>query len=357
MPKTFIIAEAGVNHNGRVALAEEMIEIALAAGADAIKFQTFRASKVISRIAPKAQYQLRTTDASESQVEMVRKLELSAEDHIRLNAYCRNKGIQFLSSPFDLDSLEFLVNRLAVPRLKIASGEITNAPLLLAAATSGKPVILSTGMSTLGDIEAALGVLAYGYGTRKQSPSINAFRQAYQSGAGREALERNVVLLHCTTEYPAPFSDVNLFAIDTIHQAFGLPVGFSDHTDGISAGLAAVARGAVILEKHFTMDRTMTGPDHKASLDPTGLKELVRCVREVELSLGSPLKMPAKSEMKNIAIARKSLVARRDIKFGEAYTEQNLDVKRPGSGISPFFYWERLGQTATQDIQEDELIR
>ncbi len=356
MPSTYIIAEAGVNHNGSLDRALAMIDVAAEAGADAVKFQTFRSEAVISRNAAKAEYQVRNTGENESQLEMVKKLELDFSAHEQLLARCRAKHIQFLSTPFDLPSVETLVKGLGLDRIKIASGEITNAPLLLRVAQTGASVILSTGMSTLGDVEDALGVLAFGYLGRKGACSKVGFQQAFQSAEGQQRLGEKVILLHCTTEYPAPFDDVNLRAMETLAAAFGLPVGLSDHTTGYSVPLAATARGAVAVEKHFTLDRNLAGPDHKASLEPPELAAMVRAIREVERALGSARKLVAASEVKNQAIARKSLVAAARIRAGEPFTTENLTSKRPGNGISPMCYWQLLGRCASRDYEYDELI-
>ena len=350
-----IIAEAGVNHNGSLAMAKQLIDAAADAGADAVKFQTFKSEKLVSRFAPKAKYQEQTT-GSGSQLEMLRRLELSEDDHRSLLDYSQRKSIQFLSTPFDHESLEFLVGTLNLPRIKIGSGDLTNAPVLLAVARSGKPLILSTGMSTLQEVESALQVLAFGYAPTLGKPSLDAFRKAFASGAGRDAMSSKVVLLHCTTEYPAPFDEVNLRAMDTLATTFGLPVGFSDHTPGIAVSIAAVARGASVIEKHFTLDRNLPGPDHRASLQPDELKAMVLAIRQVEKSLGSSTKAPSPSEIGNKAVARKSLVAAREIRKGELFTDENLTVKRPGSGISPSHFWEYLGKPANRDFSADELL-
>ncbi len=352
-----IIAEAGVNHNGSFDLAIEMIDAAAEAGADAVKFQSFKADKLVCRHAPKAAYQLKTTGADESQFEMIKKLELNEEAHRLLMDRCEVLGIQFLSTPFDMESLDLLNRRLDLPRLKLPSGEITNAPLLLEAARSGKQIILSTGMSTLADIENALGVLAFGYASPlEMAPSPAAFREAYRSPAGQEALMRKVVLLHCTTEYPAPFEEVNLRAMKTLRHAFALPVGYSDHTTGIAVPIAAAACGAVIIEKHFTLDRNLPGPDHKASLAPRELAEMVKAIRQVEQAMGSGYKTPAPSETKNIDVARKRLVAETSIRKGDLFTETNVTMKRPGNGTSPFLFWDILGKWAERDFEPDEAI-
>jgi N-acetylneuraminate synthase len=356
MPNTYIIAEAGVNHNGSLERALALVDAAAEAGADAVKFQTFKAEAVISRYAAKAEYQLKATDESESQLEMAKKLELDLSAHRQLVQRCKARKIQFLSTPFDLSSVDMLVKDLKVLRIKVPSGEITNGPLLLRVAQSGLPVILSSGMSTLGDIEDALAVLAFGYLQSDEVPSIVGYRQALLSAGGQRQLQEKVTLLHCTTEYPAPFDDVNLLAIDTMANAFGLPVGLSDHTVGYSVAIAAVARGAVVIEKHFTLDRNLPGPDHKASLEPDELAAMVKAVREVEASLGSPRKLVAASEAKNQDIARKSLVAAVPIRAGERFTLENLTSKRPGNGISPMYYWQVLGSCASRDYESDELI-
>jgi len=354
--RAFIIAEAGVNHNGSLDLAHRLVEAAASAGADAVKFQTFRADALVSRTAPKARYQLRTTAEAESQHEMIRRLELDAAAHEQLVSHCAQAGIEFLSTPFDAASLDMLVVRLGISRIKISSGDITNAPFLLQVARTGKPVILSTGMSTLGEVESALGVLAFGFTGESATPSPGRFEAAFASAVGQEALRSRVVLLHCTTEYPAPFAEVNLRAMDTLASAFGLPAGYSDHTRGISVAIAAAARGAAVIEKHFTLDRAMPGPDHAASLQPDELTQLVQSIREVEAALGSPLKHPTDSEMGNRAVARKSLVAARDIRKGEVFSPETLGVKRPGDGLSPFRYWEWLGRPAGRDFASDEGI-
>jgi len=354
--RAYIVAEAGVNHDGSLRQAIELVDIAAKARADAVKFQSFKTSNVITRRAPKADYQKSRTGAGESQYEMVKKLELSEADHLRLRDHCRKRKIHFLSTPFDFWSLDLLVRKCRVERIKIASGEITNAPLLLRAAQSGKKIILSTGMSTLGEVESALGVLAFGYLGSSSRPSSAGFRASFCSDLGQRLLRERVTLLHCTTEYPAPFEDVNLRAMDTLATAFGLPVGFSDHTRGLAVPIAAVARGAELIEKHFTIDRGLPGPDHQASLEPEELIDLVRSIRHVEKALGRSVKAPAGAEVKNRTIARKSLVASRRIRKGEVFTARNIAAKRPGGGISPMRYWEVVGLKATRDYDADEAI-
>ena len=355
--KTFIIAEAGVNHNGSIKMACALIDVAAAAGADAVKFQTFKATEVISRHAPKADYQKLTTSDSESQLEMVQKLELSEADHRVLINHAKTKKIEFLSTPFDLPSLRLLTGRFELSTIKIPSGEITNAPFLLEVARTGRKVILSTGMSTLGEVETALGVLAFGYKIdRDAKPGPNAFLIVFASDAGQAALRECVSLLHCTTEYPAPYAEVNLKAMDTLANAFGLPVGLSDHTMGIHIPIAAVALGAKIIEKHFTLDKSLPGPDHAASLEPTELEQMVKAIREVEMALGNGVKRPTACEMKNRDIVRKSLVAAKPVLAGHVLGTEDIAIKRPGTGLSPMSYWDHLGSQAGRDYSVDEML-
>ena len=352
----YIIAEAGVNHNGSMETARKLIDVAAEAGADAVKFQTFQAEKLVSKFSPKADYQIKSTDPKQSQLQMLKNLQLGESQHRELSAYCQSLNIAFISSPFDQESLKLLVNGLNVSCLKIATGEITNAPLLFQAGCTGKKIILSTGMSTLGEVELSLGILALAYIRPDEPPSLELCRQAYASVEGQSMLKEKVILLHCTTEYPAPLAEVNLYAMDTLKLAFGLEVGFSDHTQGIAVPIAAVARGAVVIEKHFTLDKKLPGPDHQASLEPDELKAMVKAIRQVELALGSGIKMPSPSESKNRAIVRKSLVVARTIGKGEVFTEENLAIKRPGTGASPLYYWELLGKKAARDYATDELV-
>jgi N-acetylneuraminate synthase len=353
-----IIAEAGVNHNGSMDLARQLIDVAAAAGADAVKFQTFRSEAVISRAAKKAEYQVTNTGSDETQLDMVRKLELGVEEHRALIAHANARRIQFLSTPFDIESLDVLVNTFDLPQLKIPSGEITNLPLLLAAGRSGRPLIVSTGMATLGEVEQTLATLAFAMTAgRGERPTAAAMKAALLSADGQRMLSERISLLHCTTEYPAPVSEVNLRAMQTMRTAFGLPVGYSDHTEGIHVSVAAVALGATIIEKHFTLDRTLPGPDHVASLEPDELKALVRAIRDIEQTLGDGLKRPSPSELKNIAVARKSLVAAVDIPAGATFTPANLTTKRPGYGVSAMRYDEFLGRSATRAYAADELIQ
>lgn len=328
--KTFIIAEAGVNHNGSFELAKQLIDKAVWAGVDCIKFQTFNSKNLVSAQAQKAEYQKKTTDSNESQLDMLKKLELSHEQFRELQIYCDQKGILFLSTPFDLESIDFLAE-LGVKTWKIPSGEITNYPFLRAIAKRKETVIMSTGMCTLEEVRDAVQVLKK-FGTT------------------------DITLLHCTTEYPAPYDSVNLNAMLTLKKEFCFNVGYSDHTNGIEIPVAAVAMGASVIEKHFTLDKNMEGPDHKASLEPDELKQMVQSIRNVESALGDGAKQPSEAEKKNIAIARKSIVARCDIKKGESFTETNLTAKRPGNGISPMKWNEVLGKVAKKDFSVDELI-
>ena len=325
-----IIAEAGVNHNGSLDLALKMVDEAKRAGADIVKFQTAIPEKVISKYADKAEYQKKTTGNEESQLEMCKRIHLKLSDYDIIKKYCEEVGIEFLSTPFDLESIDYL-EKLGIRLWKIPSGEITNLPYLIKIAKTGKPVIMSTGMSELNEVEEAVNVLKKG-------------------GAGE------ITLLHCTTEYPAPFESVNLRAMNTLREKFGTKVGYSDHTVGFEAAVAAVVLGASVIEKHFTLNHNMEGPDHKASLEPEEFEVMVNNIRLIEKALGDGVKQPAEAEKKNIAIARKSIVAAKDIKKGEVLTEDNITVKRPGNGISPMRWFEVLGTEAVRDFGEDELI-
>jgi N-acetylneuraminate synthase len=350
-----VIAEAGVNHDGSPDRALEMVETAARAGADVVKFQTFKAERIASPHAPKAGYQKRGTPAGETQLEMLKRLELGGEAHRLLLDRCSQLGVEFLSTPFDLESLRLLLD-FGVSRLKLPSGEITNGPLLLEAARSGLPLIVSTGMSTLGEVEAALGALAFGCLDATERPCPEAFARALADPEGQRLLLERVTLLHCTTEYPAPFEAVNLLAMDTLGAAFGLPVGYSDHTTGIAVALAAAARGAVAVEKHFTLDKNLPGPDHAASLDPAELQALVQGVRQVRAALGSALKIAAPCELANRSVARKSLAAARAVRSGSVLSPEDIAVVRPGTGRPPMDYWRLLGTPAPRDYQPGELL-
>ena len=332
MSKVFIIAEAGVNHNGSLELAKKLIDSAVEARADAVKFQTFKADKLLSKCAQKADYQKQATSVDETQYEMIKKLELDQNAHRALINYCKDKGIMFLSTPFDHNSIDLLIS-FEMPIFKIPSGEITNLPYLRHIGRLDKEVILSTGMSNLNEVRDALEVLIKA-GTSKVK----------------------ITVLHATTEYPCPIDEVNLRAMQTIKNVFDVKVGYSDHTQGIEVPIAAVAMGACVIEKHFTLDRSMEGPDHKASLEPDELRAMVQAIRYIENALGDGIKMPSMSELKNIPIARKSILASRSIQKGEAFSDNNLIVKRPGNGISPMRWDEIIGHKATRNFLADDLI-
>lgn len=333
MPKVFIIAEAGVNHNGSLSIAKKMIDAAADAGADAIKFQSFHAESLVSKFAPKAGYQKQTTGRDGNQLEMIKRLELSQEAHKELIRHCRKKKVIFISSAFDLESIDLLVH-LEQKTFKIPSGEITNLPYLRKIGSLDKKIILSTGMSSLSEVKDALNVLIKS-GTKK----------------------KNIVVLHCNTEYPTPFKDANLLAMVTMKNTLGVSVGYSDHTLGMEIVLAAIALGASVIEKHLTLDKNMTGPDHRASLEPDELKQMIKAVRNVEEAMGSGVKQPSPSERDNINVVRKSIVARVSIKKGEHFTEKNITVKRPGTGISPMRWDFLVDKIAKKNFYQDELIR
>lgn len=331
MSNVFIIAEAGVNHNGSLEIAKKLIDVAVEANVDVIKFQTFRSENLVCKNAKKADYQKKTTLKDESQLEMLKKLELDVKAHKILSDYCKSKDIMFLSTAFDLDSID-LLNELGLEMFKIPSGEITNYPYLKKIGELKKKVILSTGMSYLNEVEEAVRIL-------------------------KESGTKDITVLHCNTEYPTPIEDVNLKAMDTIKEKLNVNVGYSDHTLGIEVSIAAVAMGAKVIEKHFTLDKTMEGPDHKASLEPNELKEMVTSIRNIEKAIGNGIKEPSKSEIKNLQTARKSIVANKYIKKGEKFTEENLTCKRPGNGISPMKWESIIGRIANRDFKEDELVQ
>jgi len=353
--KTYIIAEAGVNHNGSLDLAYQLIDVAVASKADAVKFQTFRADHLVTKAAAKAEYQKNLGPNGETQYEMLKRLELSYAYHHELKRYAESKRIDFLSTAFDPVSLDFLVNELDLAYLKIPSGELTNAPLVLAHAQSQKDLIVSTGMSSLEEIEEALGVIAFGF-LGAENPCREAFVEAYRSTEGRMLLQAKVSLLHCTSEYPAPLAEIHLRAMDHMRENFNLRIGYSDHSEGIIVPIAAVARGASIIEKHFTVNKNLPGPDHQASIEPDQLEQMVSAIRAVEKSLGVATKRVQNSEMKNSAIVRKSLVARCAIKAGELLTEENMVVLRPAGGISPLRYWELLNKPSVLTLNEGDYI-
>ena len=329
---TLVIAEAGVNHNGSLEMAFELIDAASDAGADVVKFQTFKAENLVTQSAAKADYQLGTTDVKETQFEIIKKLELSYDMHLKLISKCKEKGIRFSSTGFDTSSVDVLIE-LGVDFLKVPSGEITNLPYLRHVGTKGLPIILSTGMCTMQEVANALEILE-------------------KAGARKH----DITVLHCNTEYPTPMEDVNLRTMISMESELGLKVGYSDHTLGIEVPIAAVAMGATVIEKHYTLDRTMEGPDHAASLEPLELKQMVKGIRNIEKAMGDGVKKPSNSEVKNISIVRKSIVASKEIKLGDEFTSDNLGVKRPGTGISPMQWDEVVGKVASKDFQADELI-
>lgn len=332
MNKVFIIAEAGVNHNGSMDLAKKLIDVAVEAKADAVKFQTFIAEKVMSKYAKKAEYQIKETGGGESQLDMVKKLQLSFEDFKELQKYCNQKKILFLSTPFDMDSLEFL-RSIGIDLMKLPSGEITNLPYLKRAAQISKEIILSTGMSTLGEIETAIKILT-------------------DEGMSKE----KITVLHCNTEYPTPMKDVNLNAMITIRDAFKINVGYSDHTLGIEVPVAAVSLGAKVIEKHYTLDKNMEGPDHRASLDPIELKQMVNAIRNIELAMGDGIKKPSPSEIKNKNLARRSVHILKGVQQGQILTEKDIIMKRPGDGISPMLLDLVIGKKVKRDLPEDYML-
>ncbi len=356
--KIFVIAEAGVNHNGNVKLAFKLIDIAAEAKADAVKFQTFKTENLVSVSAPKAEYQLKTTGKSGTQFNMLKKLELSFEHLHALKKYAEKKGLEFMSTAFDFESLRFLVEEIGIKRIKIPSGEITNGPMLFEAAKTKLPIILSTGASDQKDIHDALEVIAYGYlHPKAKSVDSKKLKSAFKSTKAQKILKEKVTILHCVSEYPAPVDGVNIKSIPFIREKFKLPVGFSDHTLGIEVAIASVALGISVLEKHFTIDKTLSGPDHAASLNPQGLKSLIESIRNVEAALGFNQKAPTDAELKNQKIIRKSIVAARPIKAGEVFTSHNVALKRPALGLSPMKFWSVLGRKSKRNYKKDESIR
>ena len=327
-----IIAEAGVNHNGSIKKAKMLIDAAEKSGADYVKFQTFKAKTLVTKTAEKAEYQKEFTNSDESQFEMIKKLELDRKNHEELIDYCKIKNIQFLSTAFDQDSID-LLDELSMPFYKIPSGEITNLPYLRHIGSMGKPIVMSTGMANMAEVQSAINILM-------------------ESGSQKE----KITVLHCNTEYPTPMEDVNLKAMHTIKSELGVNIGYSDHTLGIEIPIAAVAMGATVIEKHFTLDRTLSGPDHAASLEPKELEDMVRAIRNIEKAFGNGIKTPSSSEIKNINIARKSIVAKKPIRKGEIFTDENLTVKRPGSGICPLEWDKVIGSRSKHHFKIDEII-
>ena len=353
--KVYIIAEAGVNHNGQRDLAFALVDAAALAGADAVKFQTFDAGKLASKCAPKAQYQKLTTDAGESQLAMLKKLELPREWHVDLQRYARGKGVEFLSTAFDTDSLAFLVE-LAMPVFKVPSGELTNGPLLWQFARTRKPLILSTGMATLSEVEQGLAIVAHALNSDTEPSDMNAIWRGWSKAEFRHSLRGHVTLLHCTTQYPTPLDEVNLRGMDTLSSAFGLAVGYSDHTEGILIPVAAAARGATVLEKHFTLDRSLPGPDHKASLEPGELTQMVAYVRALQVALGDGSKSPQASEWDTRQVARQQVVAARDIAAGAILTRLDLTTARSGRGLPPTSLWALVGRKSDCGYAAGEII-
>lgn len=353
--KCYIIAEAGVNHNGDLMLARELVDRAADAGADAVKFQTFDATKLVSRNAPKASYQKQTTDAIESQLDMLRKLELPRRWHHELRDRAKSRGIEFLSTAFDISSLEFLES-LGMPFYKVPSGEITNGPLLWRFARQRKPLVVSTGMATLSDVEQALAVIAHAFNEDAEPRHADEVWHGWSRPEWRRSLLGRVKLLHCTSQYPTSMHEVNLSAMDTLRHAFGLPVGYSDHTDGILIPLAAAARGAVLIEKHFTLDRTMLGPDHRASLEPKQLALMIDEIRSITLALGDCIKSPQDSEWETRKAARQQVVVTRDIRAGDSFARTDLATARSGGGMSPMALWGLVGATAGRDYHSGDAV-
>lgn len=356
MNKTFIIAEAGVNHNGSLEIAKKLVDVAKMAGADAVKFQTFKTENLVTKTAQQANYQIENLGEATSQFEMLKQLELSFDEFAQLQEYCKTQNIEFLSTPFDFESVDFLFDDLKISIAKIPSGELTNLPLIHYIATKQKPIILSTGMATIDEIHEALAFIAFGFANPKDFVSLERVNEFYKTQEAKNILKTYVTILHCTTEYPAPFETINLKAMEQMEKEFELPVGLSDHSKGISVPIAATALGARVIEKHFTLDRTMEGPDHLASLEPDELKEMVKSIREVELALGTGKKEPSFIELENRKAARKSLVAKKSIKAGEVFNEGNLTIKRPGSGIPSKYYWSYIGKVSKKSYEKDDLI-
>jgi N-acetylneuraminate synthase len=351
----YIIAEAGVNHNGERDLAFALVEAAADAGADAVKFQTFNAKKLAAKSAPKAAYQNRNTDANESQLTMLQKLELSPDMHKELQSHANVLGIEFISTAFDVGSLGFLVD-LGIPFFKIPSGELTNGPLLWRFAKTGKPLVVSTGMATLSEVELGLAIIAHGLTAQAEPAGLEAVWRSWSDTAVRATLDGHVSLLHCTSQYPTPMAEVNLRAMDTLEDAFGLPVGYSDHTEGDLVAITAVARGAKIIEKHFTTDRTLAGPDHAASLEPVELKNMIEKIRGVEQVLGTARKAPMPNEWDSRQAARQQVVVAHDIPAGHVFTRQDLTTARCGHGLPAVKLWDMIGQTAARDYQSGQAI-
>lgn len=356
MNRTYIIAEVGVNHNGSLDMAKELVRVAKDAGANAVKFQTFKAENLVTREAKQAKYQVDNLGEATSQYAMLKKLEFSYEEFEELQSFCSVVNIAFLSTPFDYESVDFLLDTLNMKTIKIPSGELTNTPFIHYIATKQKPIILSTGMATVEEIHEALSYIAYGLMKPTETVTIEKVQQLYSTEEAKAVLQKYVTILHCTTQYPTPPVSINLMAMNEMKEIFGLPVGFSDHSEGVHIPIAAVSMGAVMIEKHFTLDKALEGPDHIASLNPEELNAMIKGIREVELALGDGIKKPTAIELQNRIAARKSLIAKKTIQKGDVFTTDNLTAKRPGSGISPSNYWTYLGKSATKSYDKDELI-
>ncbi|MEK4406555.1 N-acetylneuraminate synthase [Sporosarcina sp. FSL K6-6792] len=353
---TYIIAEAGVNHNGSLEMAKQLVDVAKQAGADAVKFQTFKAENLVTRAAQQAGYQVKNLGEATSQFEMLKKLELSYEEFVVLKRYCNFTKVEFLSTPFDFESVDFLLDHIGMSRVKIPSGELTNSPFIHYIATKRKPIIISTGMATMDNIHEALSFLAYGLAFPDQLVDLGQVQAFYSTVEAKLLLNEYITVLHCTTEYPAPFETINLSAMNEMKKELQLPIGFSDHSEGIAVPIAAMALGAVIIEKHFTLDRSLPGPDHRASLEPKELAEMVDGIRAIEQSIGTGSKKPTPFELENRQAARKSIVAKVQIAAGDILTEDHLAIKRPGTGMPPTVYWSLLGKSAKQSYEVDALI-
>jgi N-acetylneuraminate synthase len=354
--KTYIIAEAGVNHNGSLKMAKELVMVAKEAGADAVKFQTFKAENLVTKHAQQAAYQVENLGETSSQFAMLKKLELTYEEFIELQSFCQTEQIEFLSTPFDFESVDFLLDELNIPIAKIPSGELTNAPFIHYIATKQKPIILSTGMATVEEIHEALAFISYGLVKSSEPVTIENVYNFYATEEAKEVLKKYVTILHCTTQYPAPMDSINLKAMIEMEKTFQLPIGLSDHSEGIHIPISAIGMGVTVIEKHFTLDKTLEGPDHLASLNPAELQAMIKGIRDVELALGDGIKKPTPIEIQNRIPARKSLVAKTQINEGEVFTSDNLTVKRPGLGIEPSKYWTYIGKRASKSYDEDELI-
>ena len=356
MSHCFIIAEAGVNHNGSFEMAMKLVELAASVGADAVKFQTFNPEALATANAPKADYQRQAVPEDNSMLAMLQKLQLNEDEYYRLQEHCKSLGITFLSTPFDIESMKFLVDKMGLKKIKIGSGDVTYAPLLLETAKRGCSIILSTGMSTLGEIEDALAVLSYGYLNQNSPNSYEEVIQQFYLKRPWDLLKEKVVLLHCVSNYPAAFEEANLSVLATLRQAFGLKVGYSDHTLGIEAPIAAVALGAEVIEKHITLDNTLPGPDHKASLEGPQFKQMVDSIRHIEKALGERYKAPAPSEIQMAKIARRAIVASKKITKNQIIALEDLAYKRPGVGLSPMLCWDLVGTKALSDYETDQCI-